>query len=112
MQSHCIQHHTVLSGARMSTLQKSNLPVRRWGHSPRNNNGLTCVLCHAVVCKLQHMAKEVVRTNKAVSQIVTHKAQLMSINHALVEQLAMLRVSHVRAECVSAIACVLDLAWT
>jgi hypothetical protein len=39
------------------------------------------------------MAKEIVQSRKTISRIATNKAQLMSINNALIEQLAMLRVS-------------------
>jgi Fe-S-cluster-containing dehydrogenase component len=39
---------------------------------------------------LQTMAKEIVQSRKAVSRIAVNKAQLMSINNALVEQLGML----------------------
>uniref|UniRef100_A0A7S0RQB4 Charged multivesicular body protein 3 n=1 Tax=Chlamydomonas leiostraca TaxID=1034604 RepID=A0A7S0RQB4_9CHLO len=40
------------------------------------------------------LAKQVVHTRKTVGQLYTNKAQLMSINNQLVEQLAVLRVSH------------------
>jgi hypothetical protein len=38
------------------------------------------------------MAKEILQSRKAIGRIATNKAQLMSINNALIEQLAMLRV--------------------
>jgi len=39
------------------------------------------------------MAKEILQSKKAISRIYTNKAQLMSISNALMEQLALLKVS-------------------
>ena len=50
---------------------------------------LVTFLCSHLIlkCHLQHLAREVVQSRRAVSRLYTNKAQLMSVGTSLTEQL-------------------------